>query len=355
MQHKYTKLFGLLWSLVLIVGLNQFSLAQVMSGYLSGRATIGENPTVIVGNLIIGSSGELFLGSNEPRLQKTHRFFHIGDYVGRPGARVHLSVVDNSNNHGSRGFFDIVGTATGRTEIILDMFNGWNGSNIDVARAHDANSDEDAFIMQEFYYNGRLAQLRSRIEGNDRIWFIAEQPPITECLPIILQKQNNTLVVDNNPTSNGGYTFSYYKWYRNDVLVHEGGWGSGLGGVYNVGRGQTLNTFDTYHVIVIDQDGEEHFSCPYNPTIFNPEPRIIAYPNPTTIDQSLVVVDVETDDEELLKNGVITVYQILGRTFGDVRTNGHRITPIQLPAVVGTYLLRFVSGDYQTTLRVIIQ
>jgi len=349
------KHFGLLLSLVLTMGLPQFSSAHVVSGYLSGQATIGENPTLFSGNLIIGSSGELFLGSDDTRLQKTYRIFHIGDYVGEAGARVHLSVTNNSNTHGSRGFLDIVGTATGRTEIVLDMFHGWDGSPIDVARAHLKDSDENAFFMEECYYNGRRAQLRSRIESNDRVWFIAELPPITACLPIILQKQNNTLVVDNNPTSNGGYTFSYYKWYRNDVLVHEGGWGSGLGGVYNVGRGQTLNTFDTYHVIVIDQDGEEHFSCPYNPTIFNPEPRIIAYPNPTTIDQSLVVVDVETDDEELLKNGVITVYQILGRTFGETRTNGHRITPIQLPAVVGTYLLRFVSGDYQTTLRVIIQ
>jgi hypothetical protein len=332
-----------------------FSVQAQLPGYLSGKATIKESPTLFIGNLIMGEKGELFLGSNQPRLQQKNTFFHVGNYVGEVGAKIYLSVADNSNSYGSRGFFDVVGTAAGSTEIMLDMFDNWDGSYIDLARAHAANSDAEAFTMQENYYNERLAQLRSRIEGNDRIWFVAELVPEDECLPLILQKKNNMLVVDNNPTSNGGYVFSYYKWFRNNEPVHEGVWGAGLGGIYNTGQNINLSPYDIYHVFVIDQYGNEYRACPYNPTIYLYETRIIAYPNPTTVNQSIVMVDVETNDEELLANGVITAFDLLGRQVGrDVRTNGHRITPIELPKSSGLYLLRFVSGDVHEVIKVVV-
>jgi hypothetical protein len=66
------------------------------------------------------------------------------------------------------------------------------------------------------------------------------------------------------------------------------------------------------------------------------------------------VVDVETDDEELLANGTITVYGVLGHNFGHVRTNGHRTTSIRLPSVAGTYLLEFVSGSVREVIRVVV-
>jgi len=215
--------------------------------------------------------------------------------------------------------------------------------------------------MQDAIINDRLAYLDTRVEGNDRIWFVAEWINVEEleCLPhLIVQKRNNILTIDNNAETNGGFNFVYYKWFRIDEfghedLVHEGAHGTGLGGVFNVGRG-TLSPYHTYYALLIDQNGEEHRTCPYNPTIFIPVREITAYPNPTTTDRSLVVVDVETDDEELLANGVITVYNVLGYNFGQVRTNGHRITPVRLPEVAGTYLLEFISGNVREVIRVIV-
>jgi hypothetical protein len=331
----------------------QTASAQVLPGYLAGQATISENPTLIAGNLVIGSTGELFLGSNQPRLQQIFTLFHIGNYAGEAGAKTHVSVTDNTNNYGSRGFFDVVGTANGTTEIVLDMFNRWDGSRIDLARAYNEGSNIDAFVMQDAVYNGWLAQLKSRIESNDRIWYIEALDE--DCLPIILQKKNKTLVVDNNPTSNGGYTFSYYKWYKNDELIHEGTYGTGLGGIYNTGRNADLSPYDTYYVVVIDQNGVEHRTCPFNPTVFVSETNITVYPNPAPISQSLVAVDVQTNDEDLLANGVISVYDISGHRIGqDVRTNGHRITPVQLPSTMGVYIVNFVSGGYRTAARVVV-
>ncbi|MCL2027732.1 MAG: T9SS type A sorting domain-containing protein [Bacteroidales bacterium] len=354
-QSGYIKSIRFFVGIILLINFNQVVSAQNLLWYLTGKETIGENPTFRHGDMAIGNFGELFLGSNQPRLQQKNTLFHIGNYQGEFGAKIYLSILDNSNNYGTRGFLDVVGTAVGSTEIILDMFDGWDGSPIDVARAHNTNSDTFAFTLQENIYNERTAQLKSRVEGNDRIWFIAE--PIVEtdfCLPIILQKKNNTLVIDNNEMHNGGYNFSYYKWYRNDELIHEGAHGIGLGGIYNTGR-RSLSPYDVYHAIVIDQYGNEHISCPYNPTIFLYETRIIAYPNPTTISQSLVVVDVETGDEDVLIHGSITVFNVLGQRLGQVRTNGHRITPIQLPAEAGMYFLHFVSNEIQETIKIIVQ
>gem|GEM_PF-1583079 len=349
---KYIKYIIITLLLTILISIGD-TFAQ-MPGYLSGRMTIGENSTLINGNLTIGSSSELFLGSNQPLLQQRNTLYKIGNYKGIAGARIYISVADNSNEHGTRGHFNIVGTANGSTEIILDIFNNWDGSRIDLARAHNAGSNSVAFTMQEGIYNGREAYLETRIEGNDRVWFLAERITEEECLPsLIVQKRNNTLVVDNNPMSNGGFNFVYYKWYRNDELIHEGSYGSGLGGFYNTGT-NSLNPYDTYHVLVIDQYGNEHRSCPYNPTIFVPQTKIIAYPNPTTTSQSLVMVDVQTNDTELLDKGTIIVYNLMGQRIKEVRTNGHRVTPIQLPQTAGTYLFRFVSGDVQEVIKIIV-
>ena len=334
------------------VCLSQTAWAQPATSYfLSDKMTIGANHTLIHGSLTMGSTGELFFGCIQLTHGRNNRLYKVGNFEGETGAKIYLSVANN-NHH---GFFGIAGIATGSTEIVLDMFDNWDGSRIDLVRAHDTGSNEAAFTMQDVVSNNRLAYLDTRVEGGDRVWFLAEWiEPEDDCLPVIVQKRNNTLVIDNNPATNGGFNFVYYHWYRNDELVHEGGHGTGLGGIFNVGRG-TLCPFDTYHAILIDQYGVRHRTCPFNPTIFVPNTNIIAYPNPAPADRSLVVIDVETDDEELLINGTIIVYNILGHRVAQTRTNGHRITPVQLPPAAGTYLFHFISGDVQEVIRVVVQ
>ncbi|MDR1951221.1 MAG: T9SS type A sorting domain-containing protein, partial [Bacteroidales bacterium] len=260
-RYTHIKSIGFFVGLTLLISLNQTVSAQLLSGYLTGKATIGANPTLFCGDLIIGRNGELFFGSSEPRLQQKNTFFYIGNYEGEVGAKIHLSVTNNSNDYGTHGFFDIVGKAVGSTEIVLDMFPNWDGSRIELVRAYNADSDSAAFAMQENVYNERLAYLGTCIEGNDRIWFLAER--------------------------------------KNETVI----------------------------------------------TV--PNTRIIAYPNPTTTSQPLVVVDVETNDEELLTNGIIIVYDLIGHRLGQVRTNGHRTTPVQLPPQTGMYILMFVSNKIE--------
>jgi len=327
-----------------------------LGGHLYTKEVIGANPTLMVGDMTIHREGELFLGCYTLSPGRINTLFQIGNYEGKPGAKVHLSVIDNKNDHTARGFLNIVGTAVGNTEIMLDLLENWNGERIDLVRAHDSGSNSEAFVMQNVVVNSRTAYLSTRTEGSDRVWFITEwiDEKTARCLPhLIVQIRNNTLTIDNNALNNGGFNFVYYKWFRNDVLVHEGGHGIGLGGVFNTGR-TSLSPHDTYHAILTDQYGNHHYTCPYNPVVLVPIRKIIAYPNPTTVDQTLVVVDVETDDEELLANGVITAYNVLGHNFGQVRTNGHRTTSVRLPSVAGTYLLEFVSGSIREVIRVVV-
>jgi len=339
----------LLFAGLVVVALLQTSLKpQRISAFLSDRITIGTNPTLYHGDLAIGPTGKLFLGCNQVHAGRNMTFYQIGNFEGEAGAEVYLSVLGSNNC----GFLSIIGTATGSTEIVLEMQCEWDGFRVDLVRAHNAGSDIDAFTMAETFYSGRLAYLSSRVEGSDRIWFLAERQD--GCLPLIVQKRNNTLVVDNS----GGYNFVYYMWFRTDEFgfetqVHQGAHGAGLGGIFNVGR-SSLNPLHTYHAIVIDEHGNQHRTCPYNPVVFVPETRVIAYPNPTTTGQSTVVIDVETNDEELLANGLITVFNISGQQVRQVRTNGHRVTPVQLPQVVGTYVFYFTSGETREVITVVV-
>jgi hypothetical protein len=194
--------------------------AQLSSGSLYGSAVIGNNPTFLYGDIVIKPSGELYLGSHAPRGLQTNTLIMYGDYVGESTSRLYTSVIDNSNQSGTRGFLDINGTATKigdvGTDIMLDMYNNWNGACIDLVRAHEYGSDVNTFHMDETNYSGHTAYLKVRHNGGDLIWYIAER--------IITNQQTaeqslcrnddmgfNPLIVQ---TSAGG-SFTY-QWYRCD-------------------------------------------------------------------------------------------------------------------------------------------
>jgi len=347
-RNKHIKHVLLFAGLIAVTLIQMAWQPQGLGVFLSDRITIGASPTLYHGDLAIGRTGKLFLGCKQMYGGRNMTFYQIGNFHGERGAEIHLSVLGGNNC----GFLNIVGVATGSTEIVLEMQCTWDGFRVDLVRAHNADSHIDAFTMPDIFHDNRHGYLSSRVEGNDRIWFLAERQD--DCLPLIVQKRNNTLVIDNS----GGYNFVYYTWFRIDEFgfetqIHQGAHGVGSGGIFNVGR-NSLNPLHTYHAIVIDEHGNQFRTCPYTPVIFTPETRIIAYPNPTTTSQSTVVIDVETNDEELLMNGLITVFNISGQQVGQIRTNGHRITPFQLPQVAGTYVFYFTSGETRETIRVVV-
>ena len=74
---------------------------------------------------------------------------------------------------------------------------------------------------------------------------------------IAVQKFNNTLLINNNPKTNGGFKFVGYKWFKNDELIGENQ-------VYSAGNSATdlLDPNAKYHAEVTTEAGEVYQVCP---------------------------------------------------------------------------------------------
>jgi hypothetical protein len=331
--------------------------AQLMFGRLYGQAAIGDGITLVSGNFAVMSAGELFLGSHSPSGLQTNTLNITGNYEGEAGARVYHTIRDNSNATGTKGFINIEGTATGSTGIILDMHANWDGATIDLIKAFRVGSDISAFRMTETEYGNHTAVLLHRIEGNSLIWYIAEktttEPPVDDCMDLIYQKLNNTLVVNNNPATNGDYLFAYYTWYKDGVKI-TGESHDRLGGHYYTG-GRSLDPDAEYWAEVITTEGERFRTCPFTPVIQTKTVSVEAYPNPTTRFVHTVTVRVETDDADLLNTATIDIYSATGAYIGRVNVMGRDKIPVTLPPVQGVYMLQFKSEAIDKNMKIIVE
>ena len=219
-QFKYIqRSIGLLTGFILLIGLNQTVSAQ-FTGNLWGQMTIGDPITLMNGDLVITSTGELFLGPHSPRGLQTNMLNITGNYIGENGSRIYTSVSDNSNLPNTRGYIDIVGTATktnGATLIVLDYFNastGWDGSCIDLIRANSVGSDVETFRMDAMTLNSRTAVLRHRTYDNSVIWYLAEKIIKNQYTPAQSGCLNEPLATFSVVTAPGNYT---YQWYSCDA------------------------------------------------------------------------------------------------------------------------------------------
>jgi hypothetical protein len=178
---------------------------------------------------------------------------------------------------------------------------------------------------------------------------------ISEELPVIVQIRNHTLLVNNNPGTNGGFEFQYYKWYKegeDKVLWQNSGW-ENKGGYYYTG-GSNLD-FDTpYWVVVRDQFGVEHRSCPF---MANPAPvqvSVTGYPNPAHSSNPVVTVKAEVSKMSDLEDATITVLSPSGATLDIVRVSG-MFTHVVLPGVTGVYILQFRSSVINRDIKIIVE
>ncbi len=331
------------------------------AGNIYGKTVVGKSTTSINGNLLLKSTAELYLGAHNPQGLQTNTLILNGNYNGENGSKIYLSVTDNSNLSGSKGFVDIFGTANqsvGATEIILDMFNGWNGVSIDLIRANKDNSDANTFCMEETRYGDYTAVLLHRTEGNSLIWYISPKeeitPPSEDCLDIVHQKLNNTLVVNNNPATNGGYEFAYYSWYKNGKKITEGSHDDLYGHYYTGGNNLDHNA--EYWVEVIDQKGDKYRSCSFTPTIQTLMANVCAYPNPVKANHShTVTVEIDGIEHSVLQTATIDVFSILGTHIGKIQVNGRSQIPVELPKTAGVYLLKFQSETEERGIKIIVE
>ena len=156
---------------------------------------------------------------------------------------------------------------------------------------------------------------------------------------IVKVRYNNTLVVINNPTLNGGYMFSSYRWFKDGTEIGVGqSWSAGA-------NGEELSSSSVYHVEVVTLNHQILRSCESNIALKNIELK--AYPNPVSLGQTLYI---ETD--EILIDTVIEVYDIFGRCVDYI--HGVSTVDIHYPTGIYVFVIKGNNG-FRKELKIIVE
>lgn len=163
---------------------------------------------------------------------------------------------------------------------------------------------------------------------------------------IIYQKYENVLLVNNNPSTNGGYTFTKYEWYKNNELI-------GSDQAYSAGDqlGNKLDPTATYHAVLTLKNGTRLTTCPVELTFESAE-KLQVYPNPVQKTQVLnVVLDSKTDYEN-----TYIIYNLLGQVIAKGSFNGNR-KEMNLPTTItaGSYFLVLKSGGKHQSVQFMVR
>ena len=152
-------------------------------------------------------------------------------------------------------------------------------------------------------------------------------------LPIMDQRWNDVVVVNNNPATNGGHTFVGFQWYRNGVAIP--------GAIYsNYQEIGGLNGF--YSVELIEQDANGNMitykTCEM---YFNAVSTVKVYPVPANVRQE-ITIELDLTAEEL-EGAVLDIYSVTGALINHV-TDLTPITKIEGFKAQGTYFGRILTG-----------
>ncbi|WP_413512163.1 FG-GAP-like repeat-containing protein [Myroides odoratus] len=155
-------------------------------------------------------------------------------------------------------------------------------------------------------------------------------------------KFNNTLLINKNPKTNGGYNFVAFQWFKNGNLVSEQQ-------VYSVGNTTLLDKKDVYHAIVTTAEGEEIHVCPME-RIENVIRDIQLYPNPVILGQkTTLLVKVAGIN---LKGIPVQIYNLNGQLLHTISMEGES-TAIYLPQTMpsGMYLAVFELNGQRESIK----
>jgi hypothetical protein len=152
-------------------------------------------------------------------------------------------------------------------------------------------------------------------------------------LPIMDQRWNDVVVVNNNPATNGGHTFVGFQWYRNGVAIP--------GAIYsNYQEIGGLNGF--YSVELIEQDANgnmvTYITCDQ---YFNAVSTVKVYPVPANVRQE-ITIELDLTSEEL-EGAVLDIFSVTGAHINHV-VDLQPITKIEGFKAQGTYFGRILTG-----------
>ncbi|RYD94673.1 MAG: T9SS type A sorting domain-containing protein, partial [Sphingobacteriales bacterium] len=164
---------------------------------------------------------------------------------------------------------------------------------------------------------------------------------------IAVQKFDNVLMANNNPQTNGGYSFVAYQWFKNGTLISTKQYFS---------EGPTNNDLldpeAEYYLKLTTVEGDVLQTCIGHVTLEH-NYRLSVTPNPATAGR-MITVTVDFPASEL-ENMQIDIFDLLGRRVHTANT-GQRITEIQLPETIqaATYIVMCTTPNYQKTFKIIV-
>ena len=155
---------------------------------------------------------------------------------------------------------------------------------------------------------------------------------------IIEQKWNDVLALLNSKY-NGGYTFSKYQWYKDDMPIL---------GATNPYLYQPLDVNSQYTVELTRPDGVVMRTCPFQPTV-----RTDKYQFPTLAQPSQKLPVRATSDGYIAQ---VKIYNMMGQIYSTHHISGGQ-GEVAAPALIGNYVVELVydSGESRSQLLIVIQ
>lgn len=152
---------------------------------------------------------------------------------------------------------------------------------------------------------------------------------------IVHQKFNSRLIVNNNKTTNGGYTFKKYYWIVDGVEA-EGTQ------IYSTGNDK-LSTTATYAARLITTNNEEMNVCPAQITL-TAATSIEVYPNPVVASNTINIQVNNATPDMNLNNSKVEIYSLSGNLVTSTKLAGD-VTSINAPSQSGMYVVKVVCDE----------
>ena len=147
------------------------------------------------------------------------------------------------------------------------------------------------------------------------------------------QRWDNVVVINNNPATNGGYSFTTFQWYHNGELIP--------GAVYsNYEDKDGLNGWYSVEVSGKDSSGNAvtFVTCE---KYFASNSHIKVYPVPANVLQE-VTIELDLTTEEL-QGAILDIYDVTGKVINHI-TNLTPVTKVAGFKAQGTYFGRILTG-----------
>ena len=164
---------------------------------------------------------------------------------------------------------------------------------------------------------------------------------------IVVQKFNNTLLVNNNPSTNGGYRFVGYRWFKNGQLV-------GNGQYFSEGDESTdlLDPIASYRVEMILENGDVLSTCTFNIEL-EATGKIQLAPNPVLAGTSATLF--ASFDKDELQDMKISILSLQGTLIETFYTSSSK-SIVQMPAGIqaGVYVLVCETNKQTQTVQFIV-